>query len=123
MKANPLALDTFVMLYHEELDRVLHHAERRDLKPGDTLTFLAIVRHMNWRSGKAEITSEQIGKLTGTDPKLVRTALARLKKFRLVAYMREGTTYFYSLHPSLMRPAREDCRNLTVMRWKEAGLL
>lgn len=123
MKANPLALDKFVMLYHEELDRVFHFAARRDLKPGDTLTFLAIVRHMNWRSGKAEVTSEEIGQLIGTDPKLVRTALSRLKKFKLVAYMKEGTTYFYSLHPSLMRPARQDCRNLTVLRWKEAGLL
>jgi DNA-binding transcriptional ArsR family regulator len=123
MKPTAYKLDPFVMLYHEELDKVFHHAQRRELKPMDGLTLLAVLRHLNWKSGKAEVTSEQLGEQLGTEPRVIRSSLARLKKLRLVAFMKEGTSYFYSVHPSLMRAGRQDCRNLTVQRWKNEELL
>ena len=123
MKPTSLSLDPFVMLYHEELDRVFLHAQRREIKPMDGLTLLAVLRHLNWKTGKAEITSDELGDVLGTDARNIRSSLTRLKKLKLVAFMKEGTTYFYSVHPSLMRPGRQDCRNLTVQRWKDGGLL
>jgi DNA-binding transcriptional regulator PaaX len=111
------------MLYHEELDRVFECAKQRELKPMDGLTLLVVLRHMNWRTGKAEVTSMEIGDEIGTEPRIIRSSLSRLKKARLVAYLKEGTTAFYSVHPSLMRAGRSDCRNLTVLRWKGEGLL
>lgn len=120
-KADPA--ETFVMLYHEELEAVFAKTARRDLKPMDMLYLMAVVSRLNWRTGKAEVTSEDVGQLVGTDARVVRSSLCRLRKEGLLAYMKEGTSYFYSVHPSLMRPGRSDCRDLTIARWKREGLL
>jgi hypothetical protein len=111
------------MLYHEELEILFSATARRDIKPMDTLYLMAVISRLNWRSGKAEVTSEEIGELLGTDARVVRSSFSRLRKHNLLAYMKEGTSYFYSVHPSLMRAGRSDCRDLTIARWKREGLL
>lgn len=111
------------MLQLNDLEEAFWHARKRDLKPMDGFTLLAVMSQTNWSSGKAETTSAKLGELLGTDERLIRSSLSRLKKCRLVSMFREGNGFFYAVHPGMVKVGRTDSRNLMVHRWKEEGLL
>ena len=113
----------FVMLHLHDLERVFNLHSRRDLKPMDGLTFLALVSQISWSSGKAEVTSEQLGEMLGTDARLIRTSLSRLRKYGVVTMFRDKTGFFYSIHPGIVKAGRTDSRNLLIQQWREEGLL
>lgn len=107
------------MLQLDDLEKVWSLHRERVLKPSDIGTLMAVIGALSWQTGKAEITSVEIGEQLGTDPRLVRNSLSRLKKHGLVRMFREGTGFFYSVHPSLVRAGRGDSRNILVARWLE----
>lgn len=115
--------ENFVMVKLDDLERVFDHHRLRELQPMDGLTLLALIGSLSWQSGKAEVTSEQLGEKLGTDARNIRSSISRLKKCGVVSMFTEGTGFFYSVHPAVVKAGRTDSRNLLIKRWKEEGLL
>ncbi len=45
-----------MVVFDDRLDLLLHASAAGEVKPADAMVLLAIMRHTNWRTGKAPVT-------------------------------------------------------------------
>lgn len=90
-------------LFNDMLDQLLHASVAGEVKPADAMVLLAIMRHTNWRTGKAPVTIAALALSMGQTRPHVSYAIARLKRQSLVAtgVDRRSRERFLMLNPYL----------------------
>lgn len=94
----------FKMVFDDKLTHFLSATRSGDLEPRDGTVLLAIMRHTNWRTSKANITITALARELGQkDASNVSRSVSRLKTLKMVAagVDRRSGERFLMLNPYL----------------------
>ena len=118
-----MAAEGFAMLAIAGADAPLLTAIReRRLQPRDGSTVLALVQHLEWRSGRVYATPAQLAAAARFDPDQMRHSLRRL---RLQGFLAKGIDQksgrpFWCLSPALVATRGRRCRERQWAQFMEA---
>lgn len=96
--------EPFHMVFDDKLAQFMFALRIGDLEPRDGAVLLAIIRHTNWRTGRADITITALAQELGQkDASNVTRSIARLQRQYLVAKgsCRRSNQRFLMLNPYL----------------------
>lgn len=97
MKPRENGDEDFVMVHQRDLDSTIALLGQRRLELRDAAVFLVLVNYVNWRSGKAKVTTSYIAERLNVKLPVAVSAITRLRKeglVRRVVDRRTGEAYF-----------------------------
>jgi hypothetical protein len=89
--------ENFVMVHQRDLDSTIALIGERRLELRDAAVFLVLMNYVNWRSGRASVTTKYIAERLQIKLPVAVSAISRLKKENLVSRVidpRTGERYF-----------------------------
>jgi predicted transcriptional regulator len=97
MKPRENGDEDFVMVHQRDLDSTIALLGQRRLELRDAAVFLVLINYVNWRSGKAHVTTRYIAERLNVKLPVAVSAVTRLRKeglVRRVVDRRTGEAYF-----------------------------
>lgn len=89
--------ENFVMVHQHDLDSAIALLGQRKLELRDAAVFLVLINYLNWRSGRAHVTTKFIAERLNVKLPVAVSAITRLRKEGLVRRVTDdhtGETYF-----------------------------
>jgi len=97
MKPRENGDENFVMVHQRDLDSTIALLGERKLELRDAAVFLVLLNYVNWRSGRAHVSTRFIAERLQVKLPVAVSAITRLRKENLVRRIvdrRTGETYF-----------------------------
>ncbi|MEB3361559.1 MAG: hypothetical protein VKI42_05480 [Synechococcaceae cyanobacterium] len=113
----------FVMLFTDEgRDTLFPLLQRRQIGHQDVSVLLAVMTHLDWRSGKARVTQKALATFTGMRETHVSASVRKLQRLRLLARVRDSYTgeAFFLLNPALASVGGPQRRGHLAQQFEEA---
>jgi hypothetical protein len=95
--------ENFVMVHQRDLDSAIALIAERRLELRDAAVFLVLLNYVNWRSGRAHVTTKYIAERLNVKLPVAVSAITRLKKENLVSRAVDSRTgeRFFLINPYL----------------------
>lgn len=113
----------FVMLFTDEgRDTLLPLLQRREISCQDVSVLVAVMAHLDWRSGKARVTQKALAASMGMRETHVSASARRLQRLRLLARVRDTYTgeAFFLINPALASVGGPQRRGHLAQQFAEA---
>lgn len=120
MKSKEEGQEGFVMVHQRDLESAISLVATRKLELRDMAVFMALMAHMNWRSGRVPITAKALAERLGIKLPVCVSSLTRLKKEMMVARVvdRNSGDNYYLLNPYVASVGGPQRRGLLWAQFK-----
>lgn len=120
MKSKEEGQEGFVMVHQRDLESAISLVATRKLELRDMAVFMALMAHMNWRSGRVPITAKALAERLSIKLPVCVSSLTRLKREMLVARVVDRNTgdNYYLLNPYVASVGGPQRRGLLWAQFK-----
>ena len=120
MKSKEEGQEGFVMVHQRDLESAISLVATRKLELRDMAVFMALMAHMNWRSGRVPITAKALAERLSIKLPVCVSSLTRLKREPLVARVVDRNTgdNYYLLNPYVASVGGPQRRGLLWAQFK-----